>query len=146
MKPTIGLESSTGGSSAPRLKLFGVSGSFALCKLPARSPVPAWATLGDFFSVTRTADELSVVCREENVPEGIVCERGWCCLGVQGPIPFTMVGVLASLTTPIAKAGVGIFALSTFDTDYLLVKSSDLTKAVAALRAAGHLVDVLGVD
>ncbi|HMP57742.1 MAG TPA: ACT domain-containing protein, partial [Gemmatales bacterium] len=105
------------------------------------SPVPAWATAGDLFSVTRTADELSVVCRQEAVPEGVVCERGWRCLRVAGSMPFTLVGVLASLTTPVARAGVGVFAFSTFDTDYLLVKEADFTKAVVALRAAGHVVE-----
>jgi hypothetical protein len=96
---------------------------------------------GDLFSVTRTADELSVVCRQEVVPEAIVCERGWRCLRVGGSMPFTLVGVLVSLTTPVAKAGIGVFAFSTFDTDYLFVKAGDMPKAVAALRAAGHLVD-----
>lgn len=129
----------------PRLRLLGVADSFAVCKLAIRSPIPAWAMQGDFFSVTRTADELSVVCRQEDVPEGGVCERDWRCLRVAGSMPFTMVGVLASLTTPLAKAGVGLFALSTFDTDYLFVKEGDMPRAVAALRAAGHQVDAEGV-
>jgi GNAT superfamily N-acetyltransferase len=129
----------------PRLKLLGVAGTFAVCKLPTGSPLPPWATTGDFFAATRTHDELSVVCRQEAVPEGVVCERGWSCLRVAGSMPFTLVGVLASLTTPMARAGVGVFAFSTFDTDYLLVKAGDVPKAVAALRAAGHLVDAEGV-
>jgi hypothetical protein len=128
-------------SVLPRLKLLGVAGSFAVCKLPPGSPIPPWATTGDLFSVTRAPDELSVVCLQEAVPEGVVCERDWRCLRVAGPIPFTLVGVLAALTTPVAKAGVGVFAFSTFDTDYLLVKAGDTPKAVAALSAAGHLVD-----
>ena len=111
------------------------------------SPVelPPWATVGDLFSVTRTDDELSVVCRQEAVPEGVVCERDWRCLRVARSMPFTLVGVLASLTTPVARAGVGVFAFSTFDTDYLLVKEADFPKALAALRAAGHLVDAEGL-
>jgi hypothetical protein len=100
---------------------------------------------GDLFSVTRTADELSVVCRQEAVPEGIVCERGWRCLRVEGSMPFTIVGVLASLTTAVAKAGVAVFAFSTFDTDYLFVKEGDMPRAVASLRSAGHLVDTEGI-
>jgi hypothetical protein len=123
---------------APRAKLLGVAGTFAVCKLPTGSPLPPWATAGDLFSVTRTPDELSVVCRQETVPEGIVSERGWRCLRVAGSMPFTLVGVLASLTTPLAKAGVGVFVFSTFDTDYLLVKEGEFSKAVAALRTAGH--------
>lgn len=131
------------GTDSPRLKLFDVAGMFAVCKLPTDSPIPAWATAGDFFSVSRTPDELSVVYRQEAVPEGVVSEKDWRCLRVAGSMPFTLVGVLASLTTPVAKAGVGVFAFSTFDTDYLLVKEANLPKAVAALRAAGHEVEGL---
>ena len=123
------------------LRLLHVPGSFAVCKLAVESPIPSWATTGSFFSVTRTADELSIVCSQDVVPEGIVCERGWRCLRVAGSMPFTCVGVLASLTTAVAKAGVGVFAFSTFDTDYLLVKADDLQKAIAALREAGHDVE-----
>src|SRR3954447_6303902 len=125
----------------PRLKLLSVAGSFAVCKLPTGSPLPPWATAGDLFSVTRTHDELSVVCRHDCVPDGVVCERDWRCLRVAGSMPFTLVGVLASLTTPVAKAGVGVFAFSTFDTDYLLAKAEEFPKAVAALRGAGHVVE-----
>jgi hypothetical protein len=124
-----------------RLTLLAVPGEFAVCKLPVGSPIPAWATAGDFFSVTCTADELSVGCRAEDVPDGVTGERGWCCLRVAGSMPFTLVGVLASLTVPIAHAGVGVFAVSTFDTDYLLVKATDRPQAVKALRVAGHVVE-----
>lgn len=127
-----------------QLTLLEVGDSFAVCKLPPGSPVPAWATTGDLFSVTRTADELSVVCRQEVVPDGVVCDKGWRCLRVAGAMPFTLVGVLASLTTPVAKAGIGVFAFSTFDTDYLLVKQGEFHKAVAALRTAGHVVEQVG--
>lgn len=81
-----------------------------------------------------------MVCRQEVVPDGITCERDWCCLRVAGAMPFTLVGILASVTMPIARAGVGIFAISTFDTDYLLAKETEMDRAVAALRAAGHEV------
>ncbi|MFM8274394.1 MAG: ACT domain-containing protein [Gemmata sp.] len=81
------------------------------------------------------------MCRQDAVPTGVTCEPGWRCLRVAGAMPFTLVGVLASLTTPVARAGVGVFAFSTFDTDYLLVKAADLPAAVDALRAAGHAVE-----
>jgi predicted N-acetyltransferase YhbS len=129
--------------TAPRLTLLEVAGRFAVCKLPTGSAIPAWATAGDVFSVTRTADELSVVCRPELVPEGAHSEAGWRGLRVAGVMPFTLVGVLAALTTPIAGTGVGVFAFSTFDTDYLLVKEADFPQATAALRAAGHQVEQL---
>lgn len=127
--------------SATSLRLLGVAGTFAVCKLPPGAPVPTWATSGDLFSVTRTPEELSLVCRQETVPKGVMCERNWRSLRVAGSMPFTLVGVLAALTVPVARAGVGVFALSTFDTDYLLVKAADWEKAIAALRTAGHVVE-----
>ncbi|HVK19479.1 MAG TPA: nitrilase-related carbon-nitrogen hydrolase [Fimbriiglobus sp.] len=128
-------------SASHLLTLLEVAGRFAVCKLPPGAAIPAWATAGDVFSISRTADEVSVVCREEMVPEGTQCEKGWRCVRVAGSMPFTQVGVLASLTTPVARAGVGVFAFSTFDTDYLLVKEADFPQAAAALRAAGHRVE-----
>jgi hypothetical protein len=124
----------------PRLTLLVLDGPFAVCRLGAGAPIPPWATAGPFFSVSRTADELSVVCLQDAVPEGTVAERGWRCLRVAGDMPFSAVGVLASLTAPLAQAGVSVFAVSTFDTDYLLVKGQDLAAALDALRGAGHAV------
>jgi hypothetical protein len=115
-------------------------GTFAVCRLGADEHVPAWASAGQFCSITRTPDELSVVCAEECVPQGVKCERGWRCLRVGGAIEFSVVGVLASLAVPLAEAGISIFAVSTFDTDYLLVKAEDLPRALEALRSAGHVV------
>ncbi|HEY1375170.1 MAG TPA: ACT domain-containing protein [Gemmataceae bacterium] len=123
------------------LTLLEVAGRFAVCKLPPTSAIPPWATAGDLFSVTRTPDEVSVVCRQELVPAGAQAEVGWRCLRVAGAMPFTLVGVLASLTGPVAAAGVGVFAVSTFDTDYLLIQEAKFPEAVDALRAAGHLVE-----
>jgi RimJ/RimL family protein N-acetyltransferase len=120
------------------LTLLDVPGVFAVCRLPADSPLPAWATAGDLFSVTRTADELSVVCHQEAVPEGTQAEPGWRCVRVAGAMPFATVGVLAALVSPLARAGISVFAFSTFDTDYLMVKGERSADAVAALRAAGH--------
>ena len=124
-----------------RLSLVEFAGSFAVCKLDQAAALPAWATGGDFFSITRTTDELSVVCPQSVVPEDVPCERDWRCLRVAGTMPFAVVGVLASLVTPLAEAGISVFAISTFDTDYLLVKEKDLENAVAALRQQGHTVE-----
>jgi hypothetical protein len=123
-----------------RLSLAVLSGHFAICKPTPDAPIPPWATAGDLFSITRTTDELSVVCRQDAVPEGVRCERDWRCLRVAGTIPFSVVGVLASLTAPLAEAGISVFVISTFDTDYLLVKGEDLAKAVGVLRRQGHTV------
>lgn len=111
-------------------------GSWAVARLGAAEPVPAWAESGAFSSVTRSRDELSVVCPESAVPEGIRFEGGWALLRLEGPFPFTAVGVLSSFLTPLARAGVSIVAVSTFDTDYVLVKRSDLGRAIPALENA----------
>ena len=109
----------------------------AICRLAAGDTLPPWAA-GPFYSVTRTADELSVVCREAAVPAGVRSERGWRALQVQGPLDFALTGVLASLAVPLAQAGVSIFAVSTFDTDYLLVKEEQNERAARVLQLAGH--------
>lgn len=123
-----------------RLNLTVVDGTFAVCRLAAEGPIPPWTTAGSFFSITRTADELSIVCRQDAVPEGIVGERGWRCLRVAGTMLFSVVGVFASLAAPLAEAGICVFAVSTFDTDYLLVKEDDFEKVVAVLKQAGHSI------
>jgi GNAT superfamily N-acetyltransferase len=120
-----------------RRTLVPLEGVYAVCRLDADAPLPAWLAGGPFVSITRTADELSVVCREEAVPAGVRCEQGWQCLRVAGTLDFSLVGVLASLLDPLAAAGVSVFAVSTFDTDYLLVKSTDFQRATEALRASG---------
>lgn len=110
----------------------------AVCRLEPSTPVPAWGFTGDLCSITRTPQELSVVCREQAVPLGIRCERGWRVFKVQGPLDFGLTGILDALTDPLARAGISIFALSTYDTDYLLVREAQLEEAVAVLETAGH--------
>lgn len=87
--------------------------------------------------MTRTADELSIVCLADRVPLGVQAETGWRAFQLVGPVPFATTGVVSGLSVPLAAAKVGVFILSTFDTDYLLVKQDNLAKAVAALRGAG---------
>ncbi len=125
-----------------RLDLVVLPGRYAVCRLPPSASVPTWATTASFSSITRTGEELSIVCAEEAVPADVHSERGWRCLRVAGTLDFGMVGVLAALLTPLATAAVSVFALSTFDTDYLLVREGDLGRAIDALRGAGHTVSV----
>lgn len=120
------------------LNLLVLPGTFAVCRLGADASIPAWALAGPVFSVTRTADELSIVCEQSLVPEGVRSERDWRCFRVAGAMPITMVGVLASLVGPLANEGISVFTVSTFDTDYVLVKKADLERAQLALRQAGH--------
>ena len=122
-----------------KLRVTLLPGALAVCRLPADAAVPAWIE-GSFTSVTRTPDELSIVCDERAVPGDVNAERGWTSMRVEGPIPFQTTGVAAALVSPLAGAGISVFLIATFDTDYLLVKESALAPAVAALRAAGHEV------
>jgi uncharacterized protein len=117
-----------------------LTGSYTICRLSADAPVPAWASLGTFSSITRTAHELSVVCESDGVPADVHAQRDYRGLVVCGPLDFDLVGVLAALATPLAGASVSIFVVSTFDTDYLFVRDANLDRAVAVLRAAGHSV------
>lgn len=113
---------------------------YAICRLEAGAPLPAWAGGGDFLSVTRTAQELSVVCTDSMVPESAHAERSRRLLQIEGTLAFTLIGVLASVAAPLAAAEISVFAVSTYDTDYLLVSEKDLPRAQEVLEAAGHTV------
>ena len=113
----------------------------AVCRLPRDADAPAWAErASEFVSITRTDEELSVVCAIDTVPDGIPMEGPWRAFRVQGPLVMTLIGVVAGLATHLATAGIAIFAISTYDTDYILVHEPDLAAAIAALEAAGHTV------
>ena len=112
----------------------------SVARLDAGAPVPAWADGDGLVSLTRTPDELSVVCEAGRVPEGVRCEADFRAFKVRGPLGFQLTGILASLVAPLAEDQVPIFAVSTFDTDYLLVRERDVPRAGRALRAAGHTV------
>lgn len=127
-------------SSLNDLPLIILPDRLAVCRLPADAPFPEWARSGDLLALVQTSDELSIICTERFVPPDVRAERGWRALQVQGPLEFAMVGVLASIAVPLARVGVSIFALSTFDTDYVLVKEDALDRAVSALTQAGFLV------
>jgi uncharacterized protein len=125
--------------TAPTLTLKLLPGQLAVCRLDADAPTPLWAA-GAVTSLTRTPEELSVVCAEEAVPADVRAERGFHCFTVVGPLDFSATGILASLAGPLGDAGVSIFVVSTFDTDLLLVRNTLLSQAVAVLRAAGHRI------
>lgn len=116
-----------------------LDGTLAVCRLPASVPPPNWALAGrGFLALCRMQEELSVVVPSEAVPERVRREDGWRALKVDTPLDFSMTGVLASIAGPLADAGISIFAISTHDTDYVLVREDALTDAVEALAAAGH--------
>ena len=125
-----------------RILLLG-SETLSICRLEKNAPIPEWALTGEFFSITRTAEELSVVCPQNQVPPGVQKQDGWKVLQVEGPLDFSLTGVLASLTGPLAKEGISVFAISTYETDYLLVKEEQLEGAIQALREEGYEVEEL---
>ena len=127
----------------PRQRFSVVAGTYAVCRLPADAAVPLWALApGGFASVTRTADELSIVCEEARVPapqpKSFRGESGFALLKIHGPFSLDTVGILAAMAKPLADAGISILAIGTFDTDYLLVKRPQAARAVVALTQSGH--------
>jgi hypothetical protein len=123
-----------------QLKFRCLPSTFVVCRLPPEAPVPAWTTTALFTSITRTAEELSIVCPTNQAPQNAKCESPWTCFKLEGPYPFSLTGVLASFLNPLAQRGVPIFAVSTFDTDYILVKNEHTGTALEALKDAGHSV------
>lgn len=121
-----------------RLRFRQLPGSFAICRFPADAPSPQLPATASFASITRTGDELSIVCRADQAPRDAKCEGLWACFKLEGPFPFSQTGVLASFVDPLAEHGVPIFAISTFDTDYVLVKAEHTSTARQTLQDAGH--------
>ena len=119
----------------PTCELQVLPGRFAICHLPPDAPLPE-----RFWSLTRTDEELSVICTEDAVPHGASAQHGWRALEVAGPLDFTLTGVAAALTTPLARARISVLPVATYDTDYFFVREQTLDRAVAALEAAGHTV------
>jgi len=131
-----------GGIEEGKLRLSVLPETLAICQLEKDGSLPDWAWDCSFVSVTRTTEELSIVCPQKNVPAGIRKDGGWKCLMVEGPLDLCSAGILASLTMPLAEAGISVFALSTYDTDYLLVKEEKLEKAVEILKQGGHKISL----
>ena len=119
------------------LKFMVLKGSFGVCRLPKNSSIPNWPYNRVFFSITKTDEELSIVCPQENIPGDVKVEKRWTVLKVEGPLDFSLTGILANLATILAKGGVSIFAVSTYDTDYILVKEKNMAKASELLKKAG---------
>lgn len=122
----------------PRLTLRELAGSYAIARLETTDRIPAWAGGDGFVSISRTEDELSISCREERMPSGIKQDGGWTCYKFQGPFAFGETGIVLSVIRPLSENGIGIFVVSTFDGDHLLIKTIDKPKARELLQAAGH--------
>jgi hypothetical protein len=124
-----------------KLSLSLLPPTYAVCQFHPDKHIPYWALLGDFVSLTRTPEELSIVCQQDNVPEDIKAERGWRCVQVQGAFDFSVAGVNASLAIPLANAEISVLAIATYATDYLLVKEENVERALLVLEQAGHSID-----
>ncbi|HWR42259.1 ACT domain-containing protein [Sporomusa sp.] len=121
-----------------RLTFEVLADSLGVCKLDSNQTIPEWAYQGKFFSITKTPDELSIVCSEMVIPGDVQCEIGWRALKIAGILDFGLIGILSVVATALAKAGLSIFAISTYNTDYILVKSKDLERALHTLSSEGH--------
>jgi hypothetical protein len=124
-------------AKSPGQRFRALPGRYAVCRLNPEAVVPGWA-VGPFVNITFTPDELAIICPAEQVPAEVRAERDWRVLKLVGPFPFTAVGVLASLATPLARAEISLLSIATYDTDYFLVKNDVFNDAVAVLVAAGH--------
>jgi hypothetical protein len=126
------------------MRIIRHSTRLAVVKLPPQSLVPSWAQLGEFSSITRSPDELSIVCEIRLIPDDMACPEAWAWLEVEGPLAFTMVGVLATLTLPLAEAGVSVFPIATYNTDHLLIRTREEQLAYDTLTDAGHEIVTAG--
>ena len=125
-----------------RLNLTILPECFAVCKLDRKEKLPDWALGASLCAITYTRDELSVICSEDCVPAGTLCEKGWKALKFEGSFEFDLVGVLNSVTVPLAEAQISVLVLSTYDTDYVLVKEVQLKAAMSVLSGYGHIIAV----
>jgi len=125
-------------TSRRRLRFGRLPGFYAIVRLAHDAAIPEWATQGEFTSVTRTAEELSIVCPAENLPADLSSPHRWICLKLEGPFAFSETGVLVSFIEPLSDSGVPIFAISTYDTDYVLIQEESGETALDVLRKAGH--------
>jgi hypothetical protein len=120
------------------LRFRWIPGAFSVCRLAPEAAIPDWVLGGPFVSITRSADELSIVCLTENVPNNVKVESNWCCFQLEGPLPFMEAGILSSFLGPLAQNGIPIFAVSSFDTDYVLLKEEFVGAALSILSQIGH--------
>jgi hypothetical protein len=127
-----------------QVKLKALVGDYAISRLDRAALIPAWADGEGFVSIARTEDEVSVACLASRVPVGVQTDAGWRVLKFIGPFAFTETGIAAAVLNPLAEQAIGILLVSTFDTDYLLVKVADFERTQKALIEAGHIVQVEG--
>lgn len=122
----------------PRVKLRQLNGTYGIARLDAADRLPAWADGGGFVSISRSDDELSVVCPQDRIPSAVKQDGHWTCFKFEGPFAFGETGIVLSVIQPLSENGIGIFVVSTFDGDHLLVKAADVETSRELLIGAGH--------
>ena len=128
-------------AARPHLPLELLPDTLAICRLEAGAALPPWAARpSPVLTVSRTAPDLTITTLQSAVPAEVVCERDYRAVRVRGPLPLNLVGILAAIADPLAAAGLSIFAISTYETDYVLLKARDLEVALRVLEQAGHRI------
>lgn len=122
-----------------KLKLY--FEKYAICRLGKNEKIPSWINTEKFYSITKTQEELSIVCLDENIDENIKCERDWRILKIQGPLDFSLVGILSKISTLLAQNNISIFVVSTYDTDYILVKEANIEKTIKLMIENGYDIE-----
>lgn len=126
--------------SEKKLTIKLLNGVFGVCRLNNKDKYPEWAVNQHFYSVTKTADELSVVCLQEDIPDGVQCERDWRLLKVMRVLDFSLIGIIYSISQVLAENKISIFVISTYDTDYILIRDKDIEKALKALSEKYEII------
>lgn len=127
-------------STLKELVLSTFDGLFAICKLNPQTKIPNWALKGEFYSITRTSEELSILCPQKIIPDEITSVGRWRGLKIEGPFQFTEIGILNSITAPLASVKISLLSISTFDTDYVFIQDDQFEDALLILAANGHEV------
>lgn len=122
------------------MKIIVLPEVFAICRLTQEQPIPEWALSNSFYSITKSSDELSIICLQSSVPDEVVKNGNWRCLKIAGPLDFSAVGILNSIAQPLAKNGISILAVSTYETDYIFVRQEQLPETLKILIKEGHEV------
>jgi uncharacterized protein len=122
-----------------KLNLLLLPGKYAVCHFDANHPIPAWAQEASFSSISRTPDELSIICPEEKIPGGVLVDNGWRVFKVEGPFGLEISGIVVAVTKPLADAGISILNVSTYETDYLFVQEKNLDTAQKVLSKFHNL-------
>lgn len=121
------------------IELVVMQGDYAVCQLPVGSDIPQWVD-GEFVSITQTGKELSIICRDNKIPLGVKAERSWALLKIDAVLDFSMVGIIAGISEVLSAAKISIFVMSTYDTDYIMIKRTSLPYAINSLESAGYRI------